>query len=109
MQTEQPWTRCATQEDASWIVELSGRVQDALTTSGSLQLIGPLLLENTEPSILGGNVFVLENEEKRLGTVLVDPLPSSQLVQWALPSQASPWWYLHSFMLEPEEQGKRLG
>ena len=109
MQTEQPWTRRATQEDTSWMVDLSGRVQHALTASGCLHVIGPLLLENTERSIFGENAFVLENEEKRLGAVLVDPLESSQLVQWALPSEASPWWYLHSLMLEPEEQGKRLG
>src|SRR5262249_17677656 len=96
--------------DASWTVDLSIHVQDALTASGSLQQIGPLLLETTEQSILTGNTFVLETRQKRLGSVLVDPLESLQLVQqWELQPFPRPLWYLHSLMLEPEEQGRRLG
>ena len=103
------WARRATGDDTSWIVDLSARVQDALTASGSRQQIGPLPLESTQRSILAGNVFVLETTEKRLGSVLVDPLESFRLVEWALPNEAGPWWYLHSLMLEPEEQGRKLG
>jgi GNAT superfamily N-acetyltransferase len=103
------WARRATVDDASWIVDLSARVQDSLTASGSRQQIGPLLLENTEQSILTGNTFVLETREKRLGSVLIDPLKTFQLEQWALHRQPRPLWYLHSLMLEPDEQGKRLG
>src|SRR5215472_6616399 len=95
--------RRATLDDASWIVELSTRVQDSLTASGSLQQIGPLLLENTEQSILTGHAFVLETrletKEKRLGSVLIDPLGTFQLEQWALPRGSRPCWYLHSLML----------
>jgi GNAT superfamily N-acetyltransferase len=103
------WARRATLDDASWIVDLSARVQDSLTARGSQQQIGPLLLENTEQSILAGNAFVLEAREKRLGSVLIDPLKTFQLEQWALHRQSRPLWYLHSLMLEPDEQGKRLG
>jgi GNAT superfamily N-acetyltransferase len=106
---KETWARRATLDDASWIVDLSARVQDSLTASGSLQQIGPLPLENTEESILGGNSFVLETREKRLGTVLIDPLKTAYLEQLALHRQPRPFWYLHSLMLEPDEQGKRLG
>jgi GNAT superfamily N-acetyltransferase len=106
---KETWARRATMDDASWIVDLSRRVQDALTASGSLQLIGPLLLEETVPTIRAGTAFVLQTQDKRLGSVLIDPLDSARLVQWALPTVAGPWWYLHSLMLEPEEQGNRLG
>jgi GNAT superfamily N-acetyltransferase len=110
---KETWARRATLDDASWIVELSARVQDSLTASGSLQQIGPLLLQNTERSIITGHAFVLETrletKEKRLGSVLIDPLETFQLEQWELPRGSRPSWYLHSLMLEPETQGKRLG
>jgi GNAT superfamily N-acetyltransferase len=106
---QETWTRRATPDDASWIVDLSARVQDSLTARGSLQQIGPLRLESTEQSILTGNAFVLETGEKRLGSALVDPLEFFQVEQWALKRQPRPWWYLHSLMLEPVEQGKTLG
>ena len=106
---KETWACCATLDDASWIVDLSARVQEALTASGSRQLIGPLLLEETVSSIRGGTAFVLQTQEKRLGSVLVEPLEGVRLVQWGLSSEAGPWWYLHSLMLEPEEQGKGLG
>jgi GNAT superfamily N-acetyltransferase len=106
---KETWARRATVDDASWIVDLSARVQDFLTGSGSLQQIGPLLLSNTEQSILAGNAFVLETREKRLGSVLIDPLETFQAEKWALQKQPRPWWYLHSLMLEPQEQGKRIG
>ena len=106
---KEPWARRATLDDASWIVDLSTRVQEALTASGSRQLIGPLLLEETLPSIRVGTAFVLQTQEKRLGSVLVEPLERVRLVQWGLPREAGPWWYLHSLMLEPEEQGEGLG
>src|SRR5215472_10981230 len=91
--------RRATRDDASWIVDLSRRVQDALTAGGSLQQIGPLLVEATEQSILTGNAFVLETRQKRLGSVLVDPLETSHVEKWALQRQPRPLWYLHKLML----------
>jgi hypothetical protein len=106
---EERRVRGATLDDARWIVDLSARVQESLTASGSRQQIGPLLLESTERSILVGNAFLLETAERHIGSVLVDPLDNSYLVQWGLHSLAGLLWYLHSLMLEPEEQGKRLG
>ena len=101
--------RPATLDDAGWIVELSARVQAALTASGSLQQIGPLPLEGTKRSILMGHAYLLETGTHGLGSVLVDPLDGAQQEEWHLPAEQGPWWYLHSFMLEPEEQGQGLG
>jgi GNAT superfamily N-acetyltransferase len=106
---EQYRVRPATLEDAGWIVELSARVQAALTASGSLQKIGPLPLESTKHSILTGHAHLLESGARGLGSVLIDPLDTTQAEGWHLPGEQGPWWYLHSFMLEPEEQGKGLG
>jgi hypothetical protein len=106
---EQYRVRPATQDDAGWIVGLSARVQAALTASGSLQQIGPLPLEGTRRSIRTGHAYLLESAGAGLGSVLIDPLDRAQLEKWQLPGEQGPWWYLHSFMLEPEEQGKGLG
>jgi GNAT superfamily N-acetyltransferase len=101
--------RPATLDDVSWIVGLSARVQAALTASGSLQQIGPLPLEDTKRSILSGHAYLLESAGVGLGSVLIDPLDGTHLEKWQLPGEQGPWWYLHSFMLEPKEQGKGLG
>jgi len=106
---EQYRVRPAALDDAGWIVALSTRVQSALTASGSLQKIGPLPLESTKHSILTGHAYLLEAGATGLGSVLVDPLDRVQEEGWHLPAAQGPWWYLHSFMLEPEAQGKGLG
>jgi GNAT superfamily N-acetyltransferase len=103
--------RRATSNDANWIVDLSTRVQDALTAAGSLQQIGPLPLESVETTIRNGKAYVFEMAKRRLGSVLVDPIDTNFLyyAQWGLQTFLEPLWYLHVFMLDPEEQGKKLG
>lgn len=103
--------RRATQDDTHWIVDLSARVQMALTASGSLQHVGPLPLESVEISVRNGHAYVFESVERRLGSVLVDPIDSNFLYidRWKLQSFPDPLWYLHAFMLDPDEQRKRLG
>jgi GNAT superfamily N-acetyltransferase len=110
MEDQKYRVRPAIPDDASWIVGLSARVQAALIASGSLQQIGPLPLEDTKRSILTGHAYLLESASAGLGgVVLIDPLDRAQLEKWQLPVEQGPWWYLHSFMLEPKEQGKGLG
>jgi GNAT superfamily N-acetyltransferase len=101
--------RRATLDDVHWIVDLSARVQDYLTTLGSLQRIGPLPLESTQKSICAGNGYILERAKQRLGSALVDPLDESRFVGWGLSALPYPLWYLHALMLEPEKQGQGLG
>ncbi|HZR43277.1 MAG TPA: GNAT family N-acetyltransferase [Ktedonobacteraceae bacterium] len=108
---EEKQVRYATLDDAHWIVDLSARVQAALTASGSLQHIGPLPLENVEMAIRGRHAYVLEVAERPVGSVLVDPLEQNfpTVVQWGLHTLPTPLWYLHALMLEPGKQGKKLG
>lgn len=106
---EKQQVRRATPDDACWIVELSARVQAALTASGSLQIIGPLPLENVEQSISIGYPCILETEERRIGSVLIDPVENLSEDRWGLQSLPTPLWYLHALMLEPQEQGKGAG
>jgi len=104
--------RRATMDDAEWIVDLSRRVQEALTASGSLQQIGPLPHATVESAVSAQTAYLLEMSSDRLGSVLVDPAsPTYQhhLAQWGLDTLAGPLWYLHALMIEPGEQGKGLG
>jgi hypothetical protein len=107
----QPFTRRATFDDARWIVDLSVRVQAALTASGSLQQIGPLPLQEVERVIRLGYPCVLKLADRRIGSTLIYPLESNQpeLVQTNLHHLPGPLWNLRALMLEPEEQGKGFG
>lgn len=103
--------RRATLDEARWIVELSARVQDALTASGSLQQIGPLPIEQVETASKAGYAYLLETEGQPVGSVLVDPLAedSPLYTWWHLHPLPAPLWFLHALMLEPAVQGKKLG
>lgn len=103
--------RRARPDETGWIVDLSARVQAALTSSGSLQQIGPLAEKSVQESIAGGNAYVLETAEGRLGGVLVDPLANNSpyIIKWGLQALPGPCWYLHALMLEPGKQGQKLG
>lgn len=103
--------RRATLNEARWIVELSARVQDALTASGSLQQIGPLPVEQVETASKAGHAYLLETERQLVGSVLVDPLAEDSPLHawWHLHALSAPLWFLHALMLEPAVQGKKLG
>ncbi|HLZ55822.1 MAG TPA: GNAT family N-acetyltransferase [Ktedonosporobacter sp.] len=101
--------RRAKSDEIVWIIDLSQRVQDALTTSGSLQQIGPLPYQMVEPSIHAGCTYLLESPERRLGSVLVDPIKAPSLQKWQLEGLEPPVWYLHALMIEPNARGKGLG
>jgi GNAT superfamily N-acetyltransferase len=113
---KQPFVRLASQCDSTGIVDLSVRVQAALTASGSLQQLGPLPLQVVETSIHGKHAYILDASDRLVGSVLVDPLdgicPNTKYIlhaSWGLEKVPSPLWYLHALMLEPAEQGKGLG
>lgn len=104
-------------EDTTYIISLSSRVQEALTATGSLQKIGPLPRHVVQASIQGGHAYLLELNGRLIGSVLLDPLdrefPNAAEItygEWILANISDgPFWYLHALMLEPIEQGKRLG
>lgn len=113
---QEVWVRRATQDDATWIQDLSARVQECLTASGSLQEIGPVSSSMVQTSIGGGFAFILEMKGSRLGSGFMEPLnevhPNTKTIQyttWGMEDLLVPLWYLHSFMIEPMEQGKGLG
>lgn len=104
--------------DRDEVVELSQRVQDALTASSSLQHIGPLNSEDVSKAIIKRKCFVLEQRQadyittKLIGCALSRELEAGYFLTTSgfnIESFPSPWLYLHSIMLDPELQGNGIG
>jgi GNAT superfamily N-acetyltransferase len=100
--------RHAREDERDYIVELSRRVQDKLTRSGSLQEIGPIPSHVVASHIEQNTAYVLEVDGQILGSVFVEPAPS-HLADWGFTNPGYRYWFLHKLMIEPEQQGRRLG
>jgi len=103
--------RRATLDEAGWIIDLSARVQTALSAVGSLQVIGPLPMDRVQSAAEAGYAYLLEVDGRRVGSVLVEPLPDNSpfLDAWQLRALPAPLWFLSKLMLEPGEQSKGFG
>lgn len=95
---------------------LSGRVQAALTASGSLQQFGPIPAATVAAHIAAGSALVLDGSAALLGGVFIEPefAPVSAdllmiFAKLSLPASAAPRWLLHKLMIAPERQGGGLG
>ena len=113
MQPEDFTTRLAKAIDVGTIVDLSSRVQTALTASGSLQEIGPLAEVAVSNAIDEQRCLVVKNAcEQVLGCAFIrsieeDYFPYSS--DFNILSYPRPWLYLYSIMLSPEMQGRGIG
>lgn len=99
--------------DATQIVDLSSRVQAALTASGSLQEIGPLQRTTVSKAIEERRCWVLKDEHL---SVFGCAFTKETGVDWyhqnddfSIQSFKQPWLFLHSIMLDPELQGRGIG
>ena len=106
------YVRLARGTDTPAIVALSQRVQAGLTASGSRQRIGPLSPGLVSECVASGAAYVLDDPPQLLGSVFVEPvtadgLPARNL--WGLGACPDPLVYLHTLMIEPEQQGHGLG
>src|SRR5688572_30597099 len=108
--------RLAEQLDAAAIVDLSGRVQESLNASGSLQEFGPIPPETVAAHIAARTAFVLSDGRSLAGGVLVEPcvapispgLPAL-LAGWGLDAGTGERWFLQKLMVAPEIQGQGTG
>lgn len=110
--------RLGREADQDELVELSQRVQDQLTASGSLQHTGPLNPEDVTKAIANRKCFVLEQPKpgfamtKLIGCALSRELEAGYFLTTSgfnMKSFPSPWLYLHSIMIDPELQGSGIG
>ncbi len=109
--------RPATPRAIDAIVELSRRVQERLTASGSLQQFGPIPRETVAAHVAAGSALLLvDTGGELLGGVLVEPewAPASAEIgrvftELALPPSRGPRWWLQKLMIAPERQGGGLG
>ncbi|MGE0539692.1 MAG: GNAT family N-acetyltransferase [Dehalococcoidia bacterium] len=108
--------RRAEQRDIPAVVDLSGRVQERLTASGSLQEFGPIPAETVSAHVGARTAFVLEDDAALTGGVFVEPCVSpvtaglpEMLDRWGLDVSDSGLWFLQKLMVAPAAQGKMIG
>lgn len=112
MLTREFTARRAALHEVSWIIDLSARVQNALTSSGSKQVIGPLQQDVVELATSGQHCYMLEDASGPIGSVIIVPLPPDYTYPQQLQNMRAfgePHWLLQSLMLEPSCQGKGVG
>ena len=112
MDNETVITGLANADDVEVIIQLSSRVQTALTASGSLQEIGPLQHDIVSSAIASQRCFVLKGTNYIIGCAFIRPLQEDYFPpspDFNIRSYPTPWLYLHSIMLDPEVQGKGFG
>lgn len=106
-------TRFGHVTDVEAIVELSSRVQAALTASGNSQEIGPLLRTTVLTAVEERRCYALEDEfQKLIGCAFVKQIDEHYFQpsdNFNIEGFFKPWHYVHSIMLEPEFQGCGTG
>ena len=104
--------RQACAADVSILVELSRRVQERLTASGSLQQFGPLAPETVAGYVSAGHAYVLDARPGVVGGTFVeavDPERFPALARWGLDAVTGSIWFLSKLMIDPARQGNGLG
>ncbi len=99
--------RPAQPADSPFIHDLSVRVQDALTRSGSLQEIGPIPLPIIDQTIGRGCAYLIAVEGEPVGSVFLEPLTGQQSQNWELPLHHHQ--FLSKLMVDPDQRGQQLG
>lgn len=105
--------------EANDILELGKRVLSALASHGQENEIAPLVTETVESAILQSRVFVYVSTGAVVGCAFVKPVEvlerlypeprQAGLVSKIFVAGATPLVYLHSIMVEPTQQGNKIG
>jgi len=126
--------RPAMLDDVAGIVDLSGRVQEWLTRTGSRQQFGPLGLDVVMAQVRARTAWVLtalphtddpmagETDdpttggrtmaERVTGAVFVEPVTvvtRPALARWGIDGDGLAIRYLHKLMVDPDHRGRALG
>ena len=99
--------------DVEAVIDLSLRVQEALTASGSVQEIGPLDRTTVLTAIEERRCCVLRDASSNiLGCAFIKHINEEYFApsdDFNIAAYSRPWWYLHWIMLEPKLQGSGVG
>ena len=111
--------RLALSCDANDILELGIRVRSVLASHGKEDELAPLVAKDVENAILQSRVFVSERRGAVVGCAFVKPVEvleqlypeprQAGLVSKISLAGATSLVYLHSIMVEPTQQGNRIG
>lgn len=114
-----PSVRLALSRDVGDILELGDRVLSVLASHGREDELAPLVTEKVESAIIQSRAFVYESMGAVVGCAFVKPVeapeqlyPESRqagLVSKISTAGATPLVYLHSIMVEPTQQGNKIG
>jgi len=101
--------------DIGPIADLSRCVQTRLSSSGSLQVIGPLPPKKVAAYVRSGNAWGLYDQSTLVGSAFVEPVMEAsadlrhQIALWGFDLATGPIWFLSKLMVEPGLQGQGLG
>lgn len=109
--------RRAIADDVPALVELSRRVQDKLTASGSLQQFGPIPRATVAAHVAAGSASVLVAGADVIGDMFVEPNSDEPVTpglaeilrKLGFTAADAPLWFLQKLMIAPERQGDGLG
>lgn len=114
-----PCVKLALSCDVNDIIELGNRVRSVLASHGKENELAPLVAEGVESAILQSRAFVYESMGTVVGCAFIKPVdvleqlyPESRqagLVSKISTAGATPLVYLHSIMVEPTQQGNKIG
>jgi GNAT superfamily N-acetyltransferase len=108
--------RPARLDEVAALVDVSRRVQERLTASGSLQQFGPIPYTIVAAHSAAGTALALDDDGALIGGVLVEPDTApvrrdleTVFAAIGLPPAGRTRWYLQKLMIAPERQGDGLG
>ena len=114
-----PSVRLALSCEVNDILELGNRVFSDLARHGRENELAPLVIESVESAISQSRAFVYESMGAVVGCAFVKPVEvlerlypeprQAGLVSRIRDAGATPLIYLHSIMVDPSQQGKKVG
>ncbi len=104
--------RAGLASDASPVLQIVQAAQDRLTKAGSSQQLVGYTRENVSARIERRELYVLEVDDRILGSAFVEPVTPErfpQIAGWNIAPDGCPVWFLYGLVIDPDAQGRGWG
>jgi len=104
--------RPASASEVTRLLEIGEAVQDKLTRAGSAQQIAGYNEQNTDARVQRGELYVMEQSERLIGSVFVEtvtPERFPQISAWNAVPAGYAAWFLYGLVISLSHQGHGLG